>query len=177
MKIFRKTHFWKDNRTFIELDAEDPRIERDYPIEGNFFLKIGEQSSIKSAFKLNPDEARALRDAINMFLQVHDKKFAELMNANYDSTSYSNDYSQQRTEYPRQEPDRQQYPADDYSQSYTKKEEYSYRPDYGRDEYSKPEYTKMPIQETKPNDSFFIFGNDDAKPKAEEKKPNVEFYF
>ena len=37
MKIFKKTHFWKDNRTFIEVEMDEPRIEREYPQEGNFY--------------------------------------------------------------------------------------------------------------------------------------------
>ncbi|MFA5303482.1 MAG: hypothetical protein WC393_03010 [Candidatus Nanoarchaeia archaeon] len=187
MKIFKKTHFWKDNRTFIEIDAEEPRIERDYPVEGSFFLKIGEQSSIKSAFKLNPDEARALRDSIDMFLKVHDKKFAELLNNEYDKkeyTQYSRDeYQAPRVDYPRTEPEKPLYGEEYNPGPYAKKEygkdEYTFKPEYGSEDYAlKPEYTKMPSQEKKPNDSFFIFGNDEPQPKKEEpKKPNVEFYF
>ena len=185
MKIFRKTHFWKDNRTFIEIDAEEPKIEREYPVEGSFFLKIGEQSSIKSAFKLNPDEARALRDSIDMFLKVHDKKFAELMNNDYEKKEYStysrDEYQAPRTDYSRAEAEKPAY--EDYNSGpYAKKEygkdEYTFKPEYGSDEYQKPEYTKMPMNEKKPNDSFFIFGNEESQPKKEEpKKPNVEFYF
>lgn len=183
MKIFRKTHFWKDNRTFIEIDAEEPRIEREYPVEGSFFLKIGEQSSVKSAFKLNPDEARALRDSIDMFLKVHDKKFVELMNN--DKNEYSqysrDDYQAPRTDYSRIEPEKssyEEYNPGPYAKKEYGKDEYTFKPEYGSEEYApKPEYTKMPTQEKK-SDSFFIFGNDEPQQKKEEpKKPNVEFYF
>ena len=184
MKIFRKIHFWKDNRTFIELEAEEPRIERDYPIEGSFFLKIGEQSTIKSAFKLNPDEARALRDAIDMHLKVHDKKMSELMRNDYEKKEYTQSYSREeysapKPEYSRPEPEKPSY-SDDYSpgpfpKKEYNKEEYTFKPEYGREDYQKPEYTKMP--ESKPKDSFFIFGSEEQPKKEEPKKPNVEFYF
>ncbi|MDD4353085.1 MAG: hypothetical protein PHN56_01370 [Candidatus Nanoarchaeia archaeon] len=188
MKIFRKTHFWKDNRTFIEIEAEEPRIEREYPIEGNFFLKIGEQSTIKSAFKLNPDEARALRDAVDMFLKVHDKKMAELMSNDFEKKDYTAAYSRDeyqapKNEYSYTEPEktnyREEYNPGPYGKKEYGKDEYTFKPEYGKEDYSpKPEYTKMPSQEKKPNDSFFIFGNDEQQPKKEEpKKPNVEFYF
>jgi hypothetical protein len=185
MKIFRKTHFWKDNRTFIEIDAEEPKIERDFPVEGKFFLKIGEQSNIKSAFKLNPDEARALRDSIDMFLKVHDKKFAELLNKNYNKneySQYSSDYQTQRNDYSKTKTEKssyEEYKPGPYSKKEYGKDEYTFKPEYKSEEYtSKPEYTKMPTQEKKPNDSFFIFGNDEPQVKKEEpKKPNVEFYF
>jgi len=165
MKIFRKTHFWKDNRTFIEIEAEEPRIERGYPVEGSFLLKIGEQSSIKSAFKLNPDEARALRDAIENYLHIHDRKYSELMSTDHE-----------KKEYP---PYSGEYSSEPFEKKEYNKDEYEFKPEYGKDDFSrKPEYTKMPA-EKKPNDSgFMIFGNDEAPaPKKEDKKPNVEFYF
>ncbi len=79
MKIFRKVHFWKDSRTFIEAEATEPKLERGFAKEGNVLIKIGEQSFTKSAFKLNIDEARALRDALDMFLRFHDMKLSEMM--------------------------------------------------------------------------------------------------
>jgi len=79
MKIFHKSHLWKDNRTFIELEAEEPMKERGYANEGHILVKIGQQSSVKSAFKLSVDEARGLRDSIDMFLRFHDMKLSELM--------------------------------------------------------------------------------------------------
>ncbi len=174
MKIFKKTHFWKDNRTFIEVDLEEPKIERDYPQDGSFLLKIGDQSGIKSAFKLNPDEARALKDALKIFLESYDKKMSELMSNDYSSNNYSqyqNNYSQPPSY--QKEPEKPSFDDTDYN-SYPKKEEYSYKPDYAEEPSPRYEYTKMPDQ--KPKDSFFIFGNDEPK-KEEPKKPNVEFYF
>ncbi|MDD2678980.1 MAG: hypothetical protein PHT91_03695 [Candidatus Nanoarchaeia archaeon] len=172
MKIFRKTHFWKDNRTFIEIDAEEPGIERGYPAEGSFLLKIGEQSSIKSAFKLSPDEARAMRDAFDAFLKIHDKKHAELMSNDYEKKEY-NPYEKQEYSSSLEKND---YSASQFDKKEYNKDEYEFRPEYGKEDYShKPEYTKMP-QDKQSDSSFFIFGND-SQPKKEEKKPNVEFYF
>jgi hypothetical protein len=186
MKIFRKTHFWKDNRTFIEIEAEEPRIEREFPAEGSFFLKIGEQSTIKSAFKLSPDEARALRDSIGIFLKIHDKKLAELMSNDYDKKEYPqysrDEYSAPKADYLGDEKSsiNDEYGSNQgpFAKKEYNKDEYTFRPEYGKEDYAKPEYTKMPQQE-KPNDSFFIFGNNEQPyPKKEEpKKPNVEFYF
>lgn len=79
MKIFSKTHFWKDHRTFIELEAKDPEREGGYPKEGSLVLKIGEQSTIKNAFKLSSDEARALRDSLTMFIKKHDELYTQLL--------------------------------------------------------------------------------------------------
>jgi len=175
MKIFKKNHFWKDNRTFIEIEAEEPKIEREFPSEGSFLLKIGDQSGIKSAFKLNPDEARAMRDAVDLFLKNHDKKMAEMMSAEYEKKEYVQ-YQGARTDYSEKPQYPDNYNPGPFPNKEYGKDEYSYKPEY-KEEYSKPEYTKMPDQ--KPNDSFFIFGNDEQPiPKKEEpKKPNVEFYF
>ncbi|MBN1923274.1 MAG: hypothetical protein JW791_00765 [Nanoarchaeota archaeon] len=97
MKIFRKTHFWKDNRTFIEIEAKNPEKERGFAKEGSLLLKIGEQSNVKAAFKLDVDEARALRDSIDMFLRFHDMKFSELMTEQQEQFEKIPDY------YPRDE--------------------------------------------------------------------------
>lgn len=182
MKIIKKTHFWKDSRTFLEIEYEEPKTERGYPAEGNFLLKIGEQSSIKSAFKLSPDEARAARDALTMALASHDKKMAELMSNEYEKEQYSPYSSQPSNDYPSQS---SYSPQNDYaSNNYSSSQKNDYDDDYSsnnyapkKEEYSyKPEYTKMPTEPKKPESNFFIFG-DDKEPKKEEKKPNVEFYF
>lgn len=179
MKIIKKTHFWKDSRTFMEIEYEEPKTERGYPAEGNFLLKIGEQSSIKSAFKLSPDEARAVRDAFTMALASHDKKMAELMSID-SKEQYSPYSSQPSNDYPSQSSYSSQndYSSGNYSSSQRDEDDYSsgnYAPK--KEEYSyKPEYTKMPTEPKKPESNFFIFG-DDKEPKKEEKKPNVEFYF
>lgn len=94
MRIFRKSHIWKDNRTFLELDAKKPEKEKGYAKEGNLLLKIGQQSSVKSAFKLSVDEARALRDTIDMFLRFHDMKMSELMTEQKEQFEKVPDYYQ-----------------------------------------------------------------------------------
>ncbi|VVB75216.1 Uncharacterised protein [Candidatus Tiddalikarchaeum anstoanum] len=85
MKIFQKTHFWKDNRTFLELESKDPEKEGGFPKEGNLILKIGEQSTVKNAFKLSVDEARALRDNLDMFIKEHDVKYSNLLSEPYEA--------------------------------------------------------------------------------------------
>ncbi len=95
MKIFRKVHFWKDSRTFIEAEASEPKLERGFAKEGSVLIKIGEQSFTKSAFKLNVDEARALRDALDMFLRFHDMKLSEMMSGQpQESHSYQEEQKQ-----------------------------------------------------------------------------------
>jgi hypothetical protein len=94
MRVFRKSHIWKDNRTFLELEAEKPSKERGFPREGHVLLKIGLQSSVKSAFKLSVDEARALRDAIDMFIRFHDVKMSELMTEQKEQFEKIPDYYQ-----------------------------------------------------------------------------------
>ena len=79
MKIFQKTHFWQDKRTFMEADAEMPGLnERGYAREGDVAVRIGDQDGIKGVFKLTVDEARALRDAIDLFLRKHDNDMVAL---------------------------------------------------------------------------------------------------
>jgi len=79
MKIFQKTHFWQDKRTFMEADAEMPGLnERGYAKEGDVAVRIGDQDGIKGVFKLTVDEARALRDAIDLFLRKHDNDMVAL---------------------------------------------------------------------------------------------------
>lgn len=94
MRIFRKSHLWKDNRTFLEVEAQKPEKERGYAQEGNLLLKIGQQSSVKSAFKLSVDEARGLRDALDMFLRFHDMKMSELMTEQKEQFEKIPDYFQ-----------------------------------------------------------------------------------
>ena len=77
-RFFRKTHFWKDKRTYFELDAENAVLERGFPKEGSMTLKIGDQDGLKAAFKMQVDEVRALRDILNFFLAKHDETFTEL---------------------------------------------------------------------------------------------------
>lgn len=77
-RIFKKTHFWKDKRTYIDLDADQPTMERGFPKEGAVTLKIGDQDNLKAAFKMQVDEIRALRDVLDFFIDRHDKKMAEL---------------------------------------------------------------------------------------------------
>ena len=85
MKIFQKTHFWKEHRTFIEVDAKEPEREGGYPKEGTLVLKIGEQSTIKNAFKLSIDEARALRDSLDCFIKKHDDNYSRLISEESES--------------------------------------------------------------------------------------------
>lgn len=94
MRIFKRSHLWKDNRTFLEVDADNPSKERGFAKEGNLLLKIGQQSSVKSAFKLSVDEARGLRDAIDMFLRFHDMKLSELMTEQKEQFEKIPDYYQ-----------------------------------------------------------------------------------
>ncbi|RLI67548.1 hypothetical protein DRO91_10080 [Candidatus Heimdallarchaeota archaeon] len=80
MKLLRKTHFWQDKRTWIEIEGEFPsRNERGYAEEGKVSVKIGDENGLKASFKLSADEARALRDVISLFSKKHDSKMAELM--------------------------------------------------------------------------------------------------
>lgn len=97
MKIFSKTHFWKEHRTFLDIEAKEPFKERGYAKEGTILLKIGEQSTVKNAFKLSVDEARALRDSIDMFLRFHDMKLSELM------TEHKSQFEKVPDMYPRAE--------------------------------------------------------------------------
>ncbi len=103
MKIFRKVHFWKDNRTFVEVEADKPEKERGFAKEGHLLLKIGDQSQTKSAFKLSVDEARALRDSIDMFLRFHDMKLSELMTEQQEQFEKVPDYYQRSPEPLREE--------------------------------------------------------------------------
>jgi hypothetical protein len=81
MKIFQKTHFWQERRTFMEADAENPGLnERGYPKEGNVTVRIGDQEGAKGVFKLTVDEARALRDSVDLFLRKHDNEMTKLFN-------------------------------------------------------------------------------------------------
>lgn len=80
MKIFSKTHFWKEHRTFIELETKEPELENTYPKEGSIIVKIGEESSIKNAFKLSIDEARAMRDALDNSIKNNDRMYYDLVN-------------------------------------------------------------------------------------------------
>ncbi len=100
-RIFRKVHFWKDHRTFMELEGNPPEIIKGYPKEGFVVVKIGEQSSIKSAFKLDVDEARCLRDQLNHFLRMHDIKHVKLLNHQHkkkDYTKYKMPYEERKEE-------------------------------------------------------------------------------
>ncbi len=79
MKIFQKTHFWQEKRTFMEADATMPGLnERGYAKEGDVTIRIGDQDGIKGAFKLTVDESRALRDVVDLFLRKHDNGMAKL---------------------------------------------------------------------------------------------------
>ena len=81
MKFFRKVHFWKDHRTYLEIEGKHPEFVKGYPREGFIVIKIGEQSSVKSAFKLDIDEARCMRDQLNLFLRMHDANHTKLLNS------------------------------------------------------------------------------------------------
>lgn len=101
-KFFRKVHFWKDHRTYLELDGTMPEIARGFPKEGFVVVKIGEQTSIKSAFKLDVDEARALRDQLDTFIRRHDINFGNLLNkrVSEDYTRYKIPYAPNPTTAP-----------------------------------------------------------------------------
>ncbi len=79
MRIFRKTHFWQDKRTYLELDGEMPKInERGFVEEGSLNIRIGDESGIRAAFKMNTDELRSMVDVITLFLREHDAKMMKL---------------------------------------------------------------------------------------------------
>ena len=99
-RIFRKVHFWKDHRTYLEVDGSPPEIIKGFPKEGFVVVKIGEQSTVKSAFKLDVDEARALRDQLNTFLRIHDMNFTKILNTKTreDYTRYKRPYVEEKRE-------------------------------------------------------------------------------
>ena len=79
MRIFQKTHFWKDKRTFLDADGQLPKLnERGYAEEGNVTLRIGDEEGIRAAFKMNIDEVRALRDVLDRFTKLNDKNMIKL---------------------------------------------------------------------------------------------------
>ena len=79
MRIFRKTHFWQDKRTYLELDGEMPRInEKGFVEEGSLNIRIGDESGIRAAFKMDTDELRSMVDVITLFLKEHDAKMMRL---------------------------------------------------------------------------------------------------
>ncbi len=80
MKLFHKRHKWQEKETWLGLELEEPKKEAGRVNEGVFYIKIGEEAYQKAGFKLSPDEARALRDALDQGLKDHDKKLRELMN-------------------------------------------------------------------------------------------------
>ncbi len=79
MRLFYKRHKWQGRNTWLGIELEEPEKER-LVREGRFLIKIGEEEYPKAGFKLSPDEARALRDAVNEGLRIHDKKLRRLMN-------------------------------------------------------------------------------------------------
>ncbi len=86
MRILRKTHFWQDKRTFLDIDAEPPqKNDRGYAEEGNVVLKIADEEGIKAAFKLSVDEARALVGTVTIFLEKHDIRMAKLLSERQES--------------------------------------------------------------------------------------------
>ncbi len=88
-RIFKKTHFWKDKRTYLDLNADEPRLEKGFPKEGAVTLKIGDQDGLKAAFKMQVDEVRAFRDVLNLFIEKHDKEMCELHFQQYSNYSQS----------------------------------------------------------------------------------------
>lgn len=87
MKIFRKTHFWQDKRTFMDIDADPPkRNDRGYAEEGSVNIRIGDEEGIKAGFKLSADEARALIDTISLFLKKHDTIMARMYSSGREET-------------------------------------------------------------------------------------------
>ena len=65
----------------MEAVAENPGLnERGYPKDGNVTVRIGDQEGAKGVFKLTADEARALRDSIDLFLRKHDNEMTKLFN-------------------------------------------------------------------------------------------------
>jgi len=149
MKIFKKSHQWKENKTFLELEATEPEKERGFAKEGHILLKIGQQSNVKSAFKLSVDEARAMRDTIDMFLRFHDMKFSEFMTDQQEQFQKFPDYYQR-------EPD-------------------GIREDYMHEE----EVEEKPQQHTEPLFLFGQSEekDDDEIERKKQEKINSEYYF
>jgi len=94
MKLLRKTHFWQDKRTWIEIEGDLPsRNDRGYAGEGNVHLRIGDENGLKASFKLSADEARAVVDTISLFMKKHDSRMSEMMSSRGEQNTSSSSSS------------------------------------------------------------------------------------
>lgn len=171
MRIFQKTHFWKDKRTFLDAEGNIAKLnERGYAEDGSISLRIGDEEGVKAAFKMTVDEVRALRDVLDEFIKQNDRRMVKLFkdvrdrrsgherqgsygsqsNRDYDNQS-SSDYNNQATS--------------DYS---GRSETYGFR----EDNSVKREEPRVETVEVEPA-QFSIFDTEEKK----KEEPKVKYYY
>jgi hypothetical protein len=179
MRIFQKTHFWKDKRTFLDAEGNIAKLnERGYAEDGSVSLRIGDEEGVKAAFKMTVDEVRALRDVLDGFIRQNDRRMMKLFKDVRDRRSGhekrdqddENHDSQSNYERPSNY-DRQ--PSRDYSSQSSSG--YSGQPEgYGsREQYSdRREEPRVESLEVEPA-QFSIFDTEDKK----KEEPKVKYYY
>lgn len=187
MKLLRKTHIWKDIKTFFEIESINPENEKNYTKQGNILFKIGQQHAIKSAFKLNPDEARAVRDVLDIFLRFHDMEMSKLM-TNL-SKEYSQKYSEGRSSITTENtpnsviqntnPNSQQYKQKGYPyvDPFEKKEEQKISEAYEPDNESIFGPSQNDYSNESDSSQVNSFNNEEEEKEEDKEKYNTEFYF
>jgi hypothetical protein len=173
MRIFQKTHFWKDKRTFLDAEGDLAKLnERGYAEDGSVSIRIGDEEGMKAAFKMTIDEVRALRDVIDGFIRMNDRTMIKLFRQVRDRRS-GNEERRSSGEERRISQDDRSYgsPREEYR---SRDEGYvSQRDDYEpkRKMYDSDE-PRIETVEVEPA-QFSIFDNDDKK----REEPKVKYYY
>jgi hypothetical protein len=116
-KILKKIHLYEGKRTFMELYADGPKLnERGYTDEGHITVRMGDETGVKAAFKLSMDEARAVRDLLNLSLKEHDQKIKELFSReeSYSPPQPQVDFSSSTSIFGSNEPEKEEKGAPEF---------------------------------------------------------------